>query len=111
MEEEKSNNENGEQETKKETEVNKSENNAEDLNNRISNIEKPIYEAKKRELEELEKKIDKKMKDFKTLVEDAESMGITEAGKGRVSQEELKKEEAKEFFKGTQIEEAIEKYG
>jgi hypothetical protein len=68
-----------------------------DLKNRVSTIEKKYYDAKKQELLDLEKRLDKKMASFRELVSDAEAMGVTSAGQGRKSQEEKDGEEAEEI--------------
>jgi len=52
----------------------------EDLKAKTELLDKAIYEKRSTELKELEGKIDKKMRDYRELIEDAERQGVTTAG-------------------------------
>jgi hypothetical protein len=101
MSEENTNNEEQEsqQEPQEKTPENKSEDKSGDIKERVSNIEKEVYEKRKSELSDIEKRIDKKMSELRSVVEEAESQGITSAGKGKKSQEEIDQEEADNIVK------------
>ena len=81
------------------------------------NISSPVDKVERAEqavkrLEETEKRIDEKIAKLAELKADA-ILGGTAGGhiETQISEQELKKKGAKEFWKGTQIEGAIERHG
>lgn len=52
----------------------------ESLAEKSAKLDKVIYEKRKTELGEMEGRIDKKMKDYRELIDDAEKQGVTQAG-------------------------------
>lgn len=84
--------------------------------NEGAKAEAPSYleqlDSKKKELLDIEERIDRKSKELKR-----EAEAIANAGRGfaikapEISPEEKRKQEAKTFFKGTDVERALEKYG
>lgn len=61
----------------------------ESIAEKVEKLDKLIYEKRSNELKELEAKIDKKMKDFRELVDEAEKQGVTQAGQKEEPPKEL----------------------
>lgn len=87
-------------EAAKEEKENKEENrkeNTEELKDKISDIELERLENKKRELEEIEKRVDKKTNQLKEIVSEVESHGRGRAGSIKETEREKKIKDAKEL--------------
>jgi hypothetical protein len=65
-----------------------------DLKDRIEKIESDVYAEREKKLSEMETRLDRKMRDFSKLVEDAESQGITTGGQPKKTPDEEVAEQA-----------------
>jgi len=73
-----------------------------------------ILDDRKKKLEEMEERVNKKLKTIENSIRLSEQGGRSFAGNAVVkekSPEELKKEKTMEFFKGTEVEQALKKHG
>lgn len=77
------------EENKEETE------NKENLKDKVEHLDNELYEKRKAELKEIENRVDKKVKDLREIVDDAERQGVTNAG-----QKQEKKTPEQEKFDG-----------
>jgi len=66
-------------------------------------LDKMIYEKRSAELAEMESRIDKKMKDYRELVDDVEKQGITSAGQKTEKIDPVKQQFAAEVAKMTKM--------
>ena len=91
--------------------IEKEGNEEKDLKGEVEKIDAELYEKRKKELAEIEARVDKKTKELNDAVDGYKKEGRAFAGQSKDTEEEAKKKEAVKFFEGTQIAEAIKKHG